>query len=428
MAIAVLVYLPGLLLSAKARGFPESGGDIENFRGSGLAFIYASQENDTQRSGSGVKAEIQWGQPEGETNGGASLAPEAYARLALASVRKSYISQGENTEEFRFELFGDPVVRPDRSELRTDALSRDQRLEAAVPMPEAFVHINVYRENAFKERATVTFMNRKPDVRFSGRKSPGDVFSKGIMDEAEFKDVVEKLDPFFSVAVDVSRDSERFHSFFPYNIRSLLKHPDRKFRLNMPPAAVDPSWRERLLKEAGPRNTGPGSLGGMDNWKKRLSDKDLRRFVALTLDLAVQQNWLAFEGLEPDPDTRLQIQLLVSNPKEYIKLLEKTVSQNRRLLEKAGVLAPSHFRLTCGYIKQLIGQSIIVKEVPKPEPCPCFLLPFLGEKYVSSRASELEVMNNVPEDASLYLFGMAGMRLHFSNVDAIPRIVCIALD
>ena len=125
---------------------------------------------------------------------------------------------------------------------------------------------------------------------------------------------------------------------------------------------------------------------------------------------------------------RLKPQLLVSNPKEYIKLLEKTVVQNRRLLEKDGVLAPSHIRLTSGYIKQMIGQSLIVKEVSGPQPCPCFLLPYLGARFVSNRKSEMEVLGNVPEDARLYLFGISSLRLHFSDLDAFPRIACIAVN
>ncbi len=373
MALTVLVCLPGFLLPAKAQG-----------------------------------------------------SPEVYAERAMAEVRKNLDSQGMNSEEFRFKLVGNPVVKPDCSGLHPEGSSRSRHPEATAGLPDAFVHINVYRGSVFKERATVIFMNQKPLIRFSGRESPGSAFSEAAMDEEELQQVGERLDPFFATAVDVSRGSERFHSFLPLDIRSLLKHPDPRFRLYMPPAAVEPSWREMLLKETGSRKAGP--FDGVDNWKKKLSDKDLRSFVAMTLDLAVQQNWTAFEGLPQEPEARLEPQLLVSNPKEYIKLLQKTVSQNRRLLEKAGVLAPSHLRLTSDYLKQLIGRSLIVKEVSGPEPCPCFLLPYLGDNYISSPEAELEAMDKVPEDAALYLFGMEGLRLHFSNLDAFPRIACIAID
>ena len=172
-----------------------------------------------------------------------------------------------------------------------------------------------------------------------------------------------------------------------------------------------------LLKESSSGNSAPNPLDGLDSWKKKVSDKDLRLFIALTLDLAVQQNCLALEGLEMDPDPRLKPQLLVSKPKDYIKMLEKTVKQNRQRLQKAGALAPRHYRATCSYIQQMIGQSIIVKEVSGPEPCPCFLLPFSGERYVSSKEAESEIMNNLPEDAKLYLFGVLELTLwanHFS--------------
>lgn len=351
---------------------------------------------------------------------------EAYVSRAAEEVRNNLDSRGETVGELRFELARDPVVKPDCSELHLDVSSRDQNTEAAATLPDAFVHLNIYKGNAFMERATVIFLEQKPVIRFSSQKSPGSVFSEGSMDGTELQRVDEGLDPFFTAAVDVSRSSERFYPFLPLNIRSLLKHPDHKFRLSMPPGAVDPSWREILLKDAGSRNAEAGPLEGSDKWSKKLSDKDLRRFVVLTLDLAVQQNWVAFEGLAGDTGERLQPQLLVSKPKEYIKLLEKTVKQNRQLLEKAGVLAPRHLRQTSGYMKQVLGQSPIVKEVSRPEPCPCFLLPFSGERYISNQAS-VEVMNELPEGACLYLFGIAGLRLHVVDIDATPRIVCIAL-
>jgi hypothetical protein len=331
-----------------------------------------------------------------------------------------------NSEEFHFEWVGNPIVKPDCLGLQPEESGSVQRPESTAELPDAFVHMNVYRGSVFKERATVIFMNQKPLIRFSGQKSPGSAFSEAAMDEGELQRVDERLDSFFTTAVDASRGSERFNSFLPLDIRSLLKHPDRKFRLYMPPAAVEPSWREGLLKEAG--SLKDGTVEGVDNWKKKLSDKDLRSFVALTLDLAVQQNWMAFEGLQQESEARLKPQLLASNPKEYIKLLKKTVSRNRQLLEKAGVLSPSHLRLISDYLKQLIGKSLIVKEVSRPEPCPCFLLPYLGDNYISSRAAELEAMDKVPEDAELYLFGMAGLRLHFNDLDAFPRIACIAVD
>jgi len=365
-------------------------------------------------------------QPEDKQGGAVPLSPAAYALKAIAAVQKNLATGNEAAEDLRFELASSPIMKPDCSEYHSGGSTPVEPERAAARMPEAFVHINVFRGNVFKDRAAVVFMNGKPEVRFYGQKSSLTVYSVGAMDEAEIQQVSSELDPFFKTAVDVSRSSERFYAFLPLNIRALLKHPDRKFRLNMPPGAVEPSWRMTLLKEAVSRNTEPDPLDGLDSWKKELSDKDLRLFIALTLDLAVQQNWLALEGLEVDPDTRLQPKLLVSEPKDYIKILEKTVQKNRQSLEKKGALAPSHFRATCDYIQQMIGQSLIVKEVSRPEPCPCFLLPFSGEGFISGDTSELEVMQNLPEDAKLYLFGIAGLRLHFSDVESYPRLVCIA--
>ena len=246
------------------------------------------------------------------------------------------------------------------------------------------------------------------------------------MDGAELQQITKGLDPFFTTALDVTQSSERFYSFLPGNIRSLFKHPDRKFRMHMPPGAVDPSWREVLSGET--YYPGKGSLDGVDGWKKKLSDEELRRFVALSLDLIFQQVWLAFEGLEGDLGSNLKPRLLISNPAEYIKQLEKSVSKNRRLLEDEDVLTSEHLKLTSDYMKQLLRPSTIIKEVATPKPCSCFLLPYLGEEFIFNRESELEARKKIPEDAKLYLYRMANVNFHFSNVETNPQIVCIALD
>jgi hypothetical protein len=373
-----------------------------------------------------AKAEIRQAWPADEKGGAAAISPEAYAAQALESVRESLGARGESTEESRLELAREPVVRPDCSGLHGKESNGSQRSAVALRLPDAFVLVDIYRGAEHEEQAVVVFMDRKPAVLFTGQKSGQGVFSDDVMDGAEYKQVAKGLDPFFTIALDVSQSSERFDAFLPQDIRSFYKHPDRKFRMHMPPGAVDPSWREMLSRET--FYPGKGSLDGVDGWKKRLSDEELRRFVALSLDLIFQQVWLAFEGLEGDIGTRLKPVLLISNPPEYIQQLEKSVSRNRRLLEAAGVPTPEHLKLTSDYMKQLLGPGTVVKEVAEPEPCPCFLLPYSGEGFIYSKASESEARNNIPADAKLYLFKMANLNLHFSIVNAKARIICIALN
>jgi len=362
----------------------------------------------------------------GPKNNATVASPDQYASLAMDSVRNSLRSRGDAPKEFRLELAQEPVVRPDCSSLHRKGSSDSQRSAAAQRFPDAFVLVDIYRGNELQEKAVVRFMNQKPAVQFYGQKSQRSPFSEDVMDGAELQQVTKGLDPFFTTALDVSQSNERFNDLLPENIRSLFKHPDRKFRMHMPPGAVDPSWREMLSRET--YYPGKGSLDGVDGWGKRLSDNELRRFVTLSLDLIFQQVWLAFEGLEGDSGTSLKPRLLISNPPEYIKQLGKSVSQNRRLLEDEGVLTPEHLRLTSDYMKQLLRPSTVVKELAKPELCPCFLLPYLGEGSIYNRPSELEAKNEIPADAELYLFRMANLNFHFSVVDTNPRIVCIALN
>jgi len=322
------------------------------------------------------------------------LKPESYAAAALEAVRRQ-----RPDEEIRIEAVGEPVLKPAGSGLLAIA-------------PEAIVQVNLYSGEVVREQATVFFFENRPATpQFSPRDNP---FSTATMNKKEWEEISGELESFFAAAVEVNRGIERFYPYVPDDIRSLLKHPDRKFRLYMPPGAVDPSWRERLADEAAARGTKPGPLEGVDGWKEKLSDDELRRFVALALDAIVQQSLLAVEGYSKeasDQAARQRPQALVSNPREAIKLAEEIVSQNKRLLEKAGVLNPEHLKLTSSYMERMIGKGSVVKEVSKPYPCPCF--------HLSSEDAELYVSSlGVP-------FG--GPALHFSRTGGKLRIVCVAL-
>ena len=290
-------------------------------------------------------------------------------------------------------------MKPDVSGLIADA-------------PDAIVLVNLNSGATVKGQALVMFTGNRPvATRFSPEKDP---FSEGALDRTELQQVANELDSFFTAAVDVSRGSDRFYPYLPDDIRSMLKHPDRKFRMYMPPGAVDPSWREKLAQDAVSRSAKPAPLEGLDGWNEKLSDDELRHLVALQLDVVVQQTFLLFRGYKKEAMAqaiRQRPQALVSNPREFIKLLEKSIAQNRSLLQKAKFLSPDHLKVASRYMRRVIGQGFVVKEVSKPDPCPCFM--------------------SSPADAALYVtsFGSpsGGLALHFTRLGGSLRIVCAAI-
>jgi hypothetical protein len=315
--------------------------------------------------------------------------PRSYSTAALELVKNQ-----RSVKEVDLEIIGEPVLKPDR-------------LGFPPNIPSAIVLINLNRGTAIQGQAIVTFADGRPPGILLSEKS---VFSEGTMDRAEYGEVANELDSFFSAALDVSLGSERFFPYLPDDIRSLLRHRDRKVRMYMPPGAVDPSWREKLAQEISSVN----SLDGINGWKEKLSDNELRRFVAAQLDVVVQQSLLIARGYVKeamDQASRHRPQLLVSDPREFIKILEESVLQNRRVLAGSGILIPENLRRSSSYVKRILGQGFIVKEVSKPDPCPCFLSPGGSETlYVISLGSP-----------------SGGPKIHFRRTDGRLQIACAAI-
>ena len=238
-------------------------------------------------------------------------------------MKKSLVSRGESIEGYRFELSGGATVRPDCSGLHQGSPIWQE-------LPEAFVLINLFKGEMLQEQALVMFRNSTPDTLFSPRER--NPFSEGTMNRAELRQIAPEMDAFFSVAVDIARGPERFYPYLPDDIRSLLKHPDENFRMFMPLRAVNStSFDQEVLKE-------------------KLSDTELRQFIALQLDGSVQALLLVAEGYMAEfkaMESRQRLKVLRSNPREYIKGLEESVSNNRRLCEKAGILTRAHFGPYC---------------------------------------------------------------------------------
>jgi hypothetical protein len=320
--------------------------------------------------------------------------PESYAAAALELVKKQLSVDGLNLE-----IVGEPVLKTDVSGLIAAA-------------PDAIVLVNLNSGATVKGQALVIFSSNRPATTLFSPPKGG--FSVGTLDQTELQQVANELDSFFTAAVDVSRGSDRFYPYLPDDIRSMLKHPDRKLRMYIPPGAVDPSWREKLAQDAVSRSAKPAPLEGLDGWNEKLSDDELHHLVALHLDVVVQQTFLLLRGYEKEvmaQANRQRPEALVSNPRKFIKLLEESIAHNKSLLQKSEFLSPDHLKVSSRYMRRVIGQGFLIKEVSKPDPCPCFMSP--------------------PADAALYVtsFGSpsGGLTLHFTRLGGSLRIVCAAI-
>ena len=316
--------------------------------------------------------------------------PDNYAAAAIEAVKNQ-----RPDPALQFEVIGKPALKP-------------EGLNLPMITPNAMVLVNLYQGTTVREQALVVFAEGRPPAAafFPGKP----VFSEVALDRNEFRQVMNELERFYRDAADVSRGSDRFYPYLPDDIRSLLKHRDRKLRMYMPPGAVDPAWREKLARE----KVSAHALDGIAGWQERLSDEELRRFVAVQLDAVVQKTFLAIGGHEKEATALANFQrpqATVSNPREFTKLLEESVAQNRSLLQKSAFPSPDRFKAASDYMRHLIGYGFVAKEVSKPDPCPCFE-PFSA-------------------DAAFYVtsFGLpsGGIALHFSRMDGQIRIVCAAL-
>ena len=316
--------------------------------------------------------------------------PDNYAAAAIEAVKNQ-----RPDPALQFEVIGKPALKP-------------EGLNLPMITPNAMVLVNLYQGTTVREQALVVFAEGRPPAAafFPGKP----VFSEVALDRNEFRQVMNELERFYRDAADVSRGSDRFYPYLPDDIRSLLKHRDRKLRMYMPPGAVDPAWRETLTR--GMASGHP--LEGIYGWRERLSDEELRRFAAVQLDAVVQMTFLAIVGYEKESAAlanRQRPQATVENPREQTKQLEENVAQNRSLLQKADFFSPDRFKATINFLKPLIGYGFIAKEVSKPNPCPCF--------------------ESNSENAAFYVssFGLpsGGFALHFSRIGGRLRIICAAL-
>jgi hypothetical protein len=317
-----------------------------------------------------------------------------YEAAAIDAAKRQRPVGGSNLA-----VVGAPALKPPGFGLPIDA-------------PDAIVLVNLYSGTSLQEQAIVMFEGNQPEgTLFSPRESP---FSEGTLEESEFQRVEGELDEFFSTLLASAGGNERLYPYLPDDIRSLFKQPERKFRMYMPPGAVDPIWRDELAHKSAQSGAKPHPLDGLDAWDESLSDEELRRFASLQIEVAIQQSLLAVKGQLKEGEAQsslLRPQLLVSNPREFLKTLEDSALKNRRLLADSGILMPENLRLTSNYLKRILGHGFVIKEVSKPNPCPCFLASGGNDTlYVISLGAPL-----------------GGPAVHFTRQGGSLRIACIAI-
>jgi hypothetical protein len=94
----------------------------------------------------------------------------------------------------------------------------------------------------------------------------------------------------------------------------------------------------------------------------KLSNDQLRRFTALTMDAVVLQAWLTLNGLPAAGPWRPAD--VRADPVKVIKSLEKLCNDARSKLKKAGALSPERMSGERAYVRRMLGEGYLVREDP----------------------------------------------------------------
>jgi hypothetical protein len=244
--------------------------------------------------------------------------PLSYRREAETEVVQSISARG-NSGEAR--SVGEPVLLP---MVARSMVTRDARA-----LPEAFVETATYVNGAFHEPAVVVFQDGRPDAHFSYSSSGGFL----PLEEREWREVSDALASFFEDAVDVSRGAERFNAYLPDDMRAMFSLRAEKNRLFLRPEAV-----------------------------ASLTNDQLRRFMALTLDALALDAWMHLNGLDADSPWRPAD--VRQDPAGVIQSLERLCNDERIKLKKAGALSPERLASDRAYVSRLLGKGYLVREDP----------------------------------------------------------------
>jgi hypothetical protein len=243
----------------------------------------------------------------------------SYRRDAETHVVQAMSTRGDALGEAR--SVGEPVLLPI---VARTMMTRDSRV-----LPEAFVETATYVNGAFREPAVVVFQEGRPDARFSYSSSSGFL----PLEEQEWRELSAALASFFDVAADVTRGAERFNVYLPDDMRAMFNLRAEKNRLFLRPEAVG-----------------------------KLTNDELRRFTALTLDALSLRAWMILNGIAPsDPWRPADVR---QDPERVIKSLDRLCNDERDKLKKAGALSPERVASGRAYVRRMLGEGYLVREDP----------------------------------------------------------------
>jgi len=95
---------------------------------------------------------------------------------------------------------------------------------------------------------------------------------------------------------------------------------------------------------------------------KMLSNDQLRRFMALSMDALALGVWMNLNGLEAAGPWRPAD--VRKDPVRVIQSLEQLCDDERNKLKKAGALSPERVAADRAYVRRLLGEGYLVREYP----------------------------------------------------------------
>jgi hypothetical protein len=299
------------------------------------------------------------------------LTPAEYRTRAVESAVETLRLRYVSTSNVRIDVIADPDLAPDHAGLHR----RLGGSGGSAQVPDALVRVAIWRGGRFDQTATVVFRGTAATTELSYNGSPGFL----PLEEGEWRQVAVALEPFYAAAVDAGRGWQRFVPFLPDDMRAMLRHNAAKMRLFLPIEAID-----------------------------ALSQDDLRRFVALMLDVVMLQRWSMVEGLEGIDDELRATGDGRTDPKAFIDRVESAAARIRGRLESLGAFDEEHAARVSGFLRRMAGEGLVAREAPQRDR-----------------------ITIVPRGVGMYSAPLGGWTAapfpHFILIDARPLMVAIDL-
>jgi len=297
------------------------------------------------------------------------------ARLAVLEHLRTYKHSRLPANEVELKLLGAPVFLTQQKRMHKPLPKPLPQLpDETFDLPEAFVDFLIYREGKIVALVRVVFQDDAPSTNV-----PDSAFQQPFT-QAEWDQTSQRLAEFNAIAPDITKGPERFYPYLPDDMRS------SQFRDWMPESEA-----ERL----------------------KLTDEDLRRYVAVTFDLFVHMTWSWLEGI--DCQELCLPAALVERPKTAegfraaTEQLSQAVAQMNQFLNDLGTTSPEHQAAMAPYTAALYrgptDKRLNELRLPGSPPSTALYVPEL------------------PASTPLYVTGMAGWDLYFAEVNGRLMIV-----